>query len=132
MSSEVRQGDCLDVVRDLPAESVDLVYVDPPFFTQKIHSLVTRDRRTTFQFSDEWSSRAEYLQFVRLRLAELARGGAVVHWWLSFLVPSPARLRGERGPENDHHHRLHPIAGNIGVARFFGESFHQSRLHRSA
>ncbi len=35
MSSEVRQGDCLEVVRDLPAESVDLVYVDPPFFTQK-------------------------------------------------------------------------------------------------
>lgn len=53
MSSEVRQGDCLDVVRDLPAECVDLVYVDPPFFTQKVHSLVTRDRRTTFQFSDE-------------------------------------------------------------------------------
>ena len=73
MSSEVRQGDCLDVVRDLPAESVDLVYVDPPFFTQKVHSLVTRDRRTTFQFSDEWSSRAEYLQFVRLRLTEFAR-----------------------------------------------------------
>lgn len=73
MSSEVRQGDCLEVVRDLPAESVDLVYVDPPFFTQKVHSLVTRDRRTTFQFSDEWSSRAEYLQFLRLRLAELAR-----------------------------------------------------------
>ena len=73
MSSEVRQGDCLEVVRDLPAESVDLVYVDPPFFTQKVHSLVTRDRRTTFQFSDEWGSRAEYLQFLRLRLAELAR-----------------------------------------------------------
>ena len=73
MSSEVRLGDCLEVVRDMPAESVDLVYVDPPFFTQKVHSLVTRDRRTTFQFSDEWSSRNEYLQFVRLRLTELAR-----------------------------------------------------------
>jgi site-specific DNA-methyltransferase (adenine-specific) len=73
MSSEVRHGDCLDVVRDLAAESVDVVYVDPPFFTQKVHSLVTRDRRTTFQFSDEWGSRAEYLQFLRLRLTEFAR-----------------------------------------------------------
>ena len=73
MGSEVRQGDCLDVVRDLPAESNDLVYVDPPFFTQKTHSLVTRDRGTTFQFSDEWKSRADYIEFLRLRLEELRR-----------------------------------------------------------
>jgi site-specific DNA-methyltransferase (adenine-specific) len=46
MASEVRHGDCLGVVRGLATESVDLVYVDPPFFTQKTHSLVTRDRTT--------------------------------------------------------------------------------------
>ena len=28
-------GDCFDVLRDMERESVDLVYVDPPFFTQK-------------------------------------------------------------------------------------------------
>ena len=44
MASEVRQGDCLEVARGLAAESTDLVYVDPPFFTQKTHALVTRDR----------------------------------------------------------------------------------------
>ena len=73
MASEVRHGDCLDVVNGLPAESVDLVYVDPPFFTQKTHSLVTRDRATTFRFSDEWKSRAEYIEFLRLRLKEFRR-----------------------------------------------------------
>jgi hypothetical protein len=50
-----------------------LVYVDPPFFTQKTHSLMTRDRSTTFQFIDEWKSRAEYLDFLRARLKELHR-----------------------------------------------------------
>ena len=65
MASEVHHGDCLEITRTLAAESVGLVYVDPPFFTQKTHSLVTRDRATTFQFSDEWNSRAEYLQFLR-------------------------------------------------------------------
>ena len=73
MASEVRHGDCLEVVRGLAAESVDLVYVDPPFFTQKTHSLVTRDRATRFEFSDEWKSRGEYLAFLRARLKEFRR-----------------------------------------------------------
>lgn len=73
MASEVHHGDCLTVGRTLPGESVDLVYVDPPFFTQKNHSLTTRDRTTKFEFSDEWSSRTEYLEFLRLRLREFRR-----------------------------------------------------------
>lgn len=73
MTSEVRHGDCLEVVRSLSAESVDLIYVDPPFFTQKTHSLVTRDRTTKFEFSDEWKSCAEYIEFLRARLAEFRR-----------------------------------------------------------
>lgn len=73
MASEVRHGDCLDVMRNIPAESVDLVYVDPPFFTQKTHSLVTRDRETTFQFSDQWESRLQYLEFLRARVREFRR-----------------------------------------------------------
>jgi site-specific DNA-methyltransferase (adenine-specific) len=73
MASEVRHGDCLEVARGLASDSVDLVYVDPPFFTQKTHSLVTRDRTTTFQFSDEWNSRTEYIEFLGARLKELRR-----------------------------------------------------------
>lgn len=73
MATEVRQGDCLEVVRGLEAGSVDLVYVDPPFFTQKTHSLVTRDRSTKFEFSDQWKSRTEYLDFLRERLGEFRR-----------------------------------------------------------
>lgn len=73
MASEVRHGDCLTVIGGLPAETVDLVYVDPPFFTQKTHSLVTRDRATKFEFSDEWKSRGEYIEFLRARLVQFRR-----------------------------------------------------------
>ena len=73
MASDVRHGDCLAVVADLAAESMDLVYVDPPFFTQKTHSLVTRDRATKFEFSDEWKSREEYLGFLRARVVQFRR-----------------------------------------------------------
>lgn len=70
MASEVRHGDCLEVMRGLASESADLVYLDPPFFTQKTHSLVTRDRTTKFEFSDEWKSLGEYIEFLRARLKE--------------------------------------------------------------
>jgi site-specific DNA-methyltransferase (adenine-specific) len=73
MAGEIRQGDCLEVVRGLASGSVDLVYVDPPFFTQKTHSLVTRDRTTKFEFSDEWKSCAEYVGFLRARVQEFRR-----------------------------------------------------------
>jgi site-specific DNA-methyltransferase (adenine-specific) len=73
MTSEVRHGDCLQIIRNLPSESVDLIYVDPPFFTQKTHSLVSRDRKTKFEFSDEWKSLAEYIEFLHVRLQEFQR-----------------------------------------------------------
>ena len=73
MASEVRQGDCLEMLKSLAAESVDLVYVDPPFFTQKTHSLVTRDRMTKFEFGDEWKSRVVYVEFLNVRLKEFRR-----------------------------------------------------------
>lgn len=65
MASEARHGDCLEIARGLKAESVDLVYIDPPFFTRKTHSLVTRNRSTTYQFNDQWSSSAAYIDFLR-------------------------------------------------------------------
>lgn len=73
MASEVRYGDSWNEAADLASNSVDLVYVDPPFFTQKTHSLVTRDRTKTFQFSDEWKSQSHYIEFLRIRLKEFHR-----------------------------------------------------------
>ncbi|MCC7355629.1 MAG: site-specific DNA-methyltransferase [Anaerolineae bacterium] len=73
MKHEVYQGDCLDVLKRIPSESVDLVYLDPPFFTQKVHRLGTRDRTREFQFPDTWSSTDEYSNFLYKRLQELHR-----------------------------------------------------------
>jgi len=28
-------GDCKDVLKKIPNESIDLIYLDPPFFSQK-------------------------------------------------------------------------------------------------
>ena len=51
----------------------DLVYLDPPFFTQKTHSLSTRDNSIEFSFEDKWSSLNEYLGFMEGVLSQCQR-----------------------------------------------------------
>jgi site-specific DNA-methyltransferase (adenine-specific) len=73
MTTEVYQGDCLNIMQELDADSIDLIYLDPPFFTQKVHSLRTRDRSKEFSFDDLWSSHFEYGSFLYERLKEMWR-----------------------------------------------------------
>ena len=73
MEIEIQQGDCLDVLRGIPSTHADLVYLDPPFFTQRDHRLTTRDRTTEFSFGDKWGSAAEYATFLNERLKEMRR-----------------------------------------------------------
>jgi site-specific DNA-methyltransferase (adenine-specific) len=67
------QGDCLDILPTLPAASVHLVYLDPPFFTQKTHTLATRDRQQQFSFADIWASHLTYAEFLYQRLLAIKR-----------------------------------------------------------
>ena len=60
----IHQGDCLEVLDSLEKGSVDLAYLDPHFFTEKRHSLKTRDRTKEFCFDDIWGSEAIYRQFL--------------------------------------------------------------------
>lgn len=61
-------GDCLDVLQQYANPFADLVYLDPPFFSQKKHSLTTRDRTQTFSFSDLWKDSSEYGEFLLPRI----------------------------------------------------------------
>lgn len=73
MNAQIYQGDCLEILGDFADEYVDLIYLDPPFFTQKTHSLRTRDRKREFSFADVWSSHTEYARFISERLEQLWR-----------------------------------------------------------
>lgn len=63
-------GNNLEILPTLQDESVQLIYLDPPFFTNKIHSLATRDNSAEYSFSDNWISREDYLNFIRQVLVE--------------------------------------------------------------
>ena len=67
------RGDCLDILPQLEPDSIDLVYLDPPFCTQKYHRSTTRDRRTEYAFSDMWKSIEIYGAFLRDRMKLVRR-----------------------------------------------------------
>lgn len=73
MNAQLYKGDCLTIMPQLEPNSVDLIYLDPPFFSQKVHKLRTKDRQQEFSFDDLWSSHSEYAEFLHLRLKEMWR-----------------------------------------------------------
>lgn len=68
---DILQGDCLDIIQKMPSNFVNLIYLDPPFFTQKQQSLKTRDRQLEFSYNDLWESEQDYAKFIHERLAVL-------------------------------------------------------------
>ncbi len=71
--NKIYKGNCLKKLTDLRSNSVDLIYFDPPFFTQKKHSLVTRDESKKYEFSDSWESLDNYLELIESCLLECKR-----------------------------------------------------------
>lgn len=67
----VLKGDCLEKLQEIPDRSIDLIYLDPPFFTQKRHSLKNRDASKTFSFHDQWDDLNEYVSYIKTRLIAL-------------------------------------------------------------
>lgn len=66
-------GDCIDELRKIKDQTIDLVYMDPPFFTQKDHSLTTRDNSKQYTFNDKWATLEEYLELIKSSLVESKR-----------------------------------------------------------
>ena len=76
-------SDCLKVMRGLSSDSIDMIYLDPPFYTQRVQSLSDRNGRK-YEFADTWDSLGDYLSFMRVRIEEMKRilkptGGVFLH-----------------------------------------------------
>jgi site-specific DNA-methyltransferase (adenine-specific) len=64
--------DCLFAMRKIEDESIDMVYLDPPFFTQRVHSL--KDTHgIEYRFDDTWDSIEDYVQYIKERVLEIRR-----------------------------------------------------------
>jgi len=69
----IKQGDCKTELRKIESNSIDLIYLDPPFFTQKKQSQKTRDNSKEYTFDDSWESVESYRSYIEERLIECSR-----------------------------------------------------------
>ena len=78
-------GDNLHVMRQLPSESIDLIYIDPPFFSGRQYNVIFGDQNELRSFSDIWEGGMPgYLIWLNARLYEMKRllkktGNIIVH-----------------------------------------------------
>ena len=56
-------GDNLDLLKKLNSNIFNLIYIDPPYYSQKDYK----------EFSDVWNSLEEYLDFLKLRIEQIHR-----------------------------------------------------------
>ncbi|MGI0069606.1 MAG: DNA methyltransferase [Nitrosopumilaceae archaeon] len=67
-------GDCLDVLRKFPAESVNLIYADPPFFSEEGYEILWFDGYEKRAFEDRWKGGIKnYIAWMQPRLEECYR-----------------------------------------------------------
>jgi site-specific DNA-methyltransferase (adenine-specific) len=71
--NKIFHGNCIEKLEGFSSSSIDLIYFDPPFFTQKTHSLSSRDHSKTYQFEDRYSSLEEYLSLIEKALVQSKR-----------------------------------------------------------
>lgn len=69
----IKQGDCKIELKKIESNSVDLIYLDPPFFTQRRQSQKTRDNSKEYAFDDSWDSIDTYKNYIEERLFECNR-----------------------------------------------------------
>ena len=87
-------GDNLEVLRTLPSESIDLIYIDPPFFSGRNYNVIWGDTNEVRTFYDIWEGGIDsYLVWLNARLWEMKRilkktGSIYVHcdWHASHYI----------------------------------------------
>lgn len=64
--------DCLNILKKIEDNTIDMVYLDPPFFSQKIQCMKDSNG-IEYRFSDIWDTRGEYIEYIRIRIKEIKR-----------------------------------------------------------
>ncbi|MDQ3525137.1 MAG: hypothetical protein M3451_08810 [Chloroflexota bacterium] len=66
--------DNLSRLRELPSESVDLIYLDPPFFSNRVYEVIWGDEAEVRSFEDRWEGGIQhYVEWLHERVIEMHR-----------------------------------------------------------
>jgi len=67
-------GDNLEILATLKSESVDLIYIDPPFFSNRHYEIIWGDEAEIRSFEDRWEGGMNvYIDWMKQRIMELHR-----------------------------------------------------------
>ena len=70
----IYEGDNLEILSKFPNSSVDLIYLDPPFFSNKHYEVIWKDGAELRAFQDRWQGGIEhYISWMEPRLRECHR-----------------------------------------------------------
>jgi DNA modification methylase len=67
-------GDNLEILKTLEAESIDLIYLDPPFFSNRNYEVIWGDAGEVRSFQDRWAGGIEqYIAWLKERVEQMYR-----------------------------------------------------------
>ena len=67
-------GDNLEIMKTLESESVDLIYLDPPFFSNKNYEVIWGDEGEIRSFQDRWAGGIDhYIGWLKERVEQMHR-----------------------------------------------------------
>jgi hypothetical protein len=66
-------GDCIDQLRKWPDQCIDLIYIDPPFNSNRNYEVFWHEEQEKRAFKDRHESTQAYIEYMRPRCLELAR-----------------------------------------------------------
>jgi len=70
----IYEGDNLEIMSKFPSNSVDLIYADPPFFSNRQYEVIWDDGAEIRAFQDRWKGGIEhYITWMEPRLKECQR-----------------------------------------------------------
>jgi DNA modification methylase len=67
-------GENVDLLGKLPSESIDLIYLDPPFFSNRTYEVIWGDEAEVRSFEDRWQGGINhYIEWMEQRVREMYR-----------------------------------------------------------
>ena len=66
-------GDNLQMLKEIPDESIDLIYIDPPFNSNRSYEVFWGDVQEKRAFDDRFGDAEAYIQYMRPRIVEIYR-----------------------------------------------------------
>ncbi|OGF64492.1 hypothetical protein A2661_03045 [Candidatus Giovannonibacteria bacterium RIFCSPHIGHO2_01_FULL_45_24] len=72
-TSVIYCGDNLEMLKEIPDESVDLIYIDPPFNSNRNYEVFWGDTQEKRAFEDRFGDAEAYINYMRPRVVEMYR-----------------------------------------------------------